>query len=141
MSDPLILLHIKLVHFPIALFVSALVLDVLSRIFHRDNLHTAAVVVYVGAAVFTPVVLGTGLFEKARLHLNHPVLAHHELCASITMWFALLSLPVLLILKKRSTAAFRAIFTLVLVVAAGTVVVTGYYGGSLVYEYGVGVSR
>jgi uncharacterized membrane protein len=139
MFEQLFPIHPKLVHFPIALFSTALILDILGRVFRKENLHEAAVVIYVIAAIFTPIVVWVGLWEQQRLHLNHPVLAQHKLYAFGTMWLSLISLPVLWLLKKAPRKVFRMVFTCLLLCIAVLVTVTGYFGGRMVYEYGAGV--
>jgi uncharacterized membrane protein len=139
--EQLIPIHPKLVHFPIALFSMALILDILSRVFRREKLHEAAVVIYVVGALFTPLVVWAGLWEQQRLNLHHPVLEQHKLYGFITMWLSLISLPVLWFLKRTSVKVFRIVFTCLLLCMATLVTVTGYFGGRMVYEYGAGVAQ
>jgi uncharacterized membrane protein len=141
MLDQLFPLHPKLVHFPIALFITAFALDILSWVLRKEDLHKAALVVYVSATLLTPLVVWSGLFEQERLHLRHPVLAQHKLYAFVTMWVSLASLPVLWFFKKASSKVFRMIFTSLLLCLALAVSITGYFGGRMVYEYGAGVSQ
>ena len=140
MFEQLMPLHPKVVHFPIALFSTALILDILGRVFRREKLHEAAVVIYVIAALSTPLVVWAGLWEQQRLHLHHPVLEKHKLYALWTMGAALISLPVLWFLKRSSFKVFRAVFTCLLLFLAIMVTCTGYWGGKMVYEYGAGVN-
>jgi uncharacterized membrane protein len=134
-------IHPKLVHFPIAFFITAFVLDILSWILDKEKLHESAVVMYVIAAFSTPIVVLAGLWEQWRLHLNHPVLAQHKLYAFATMWVSLVSLPVLWSLKKVSLRIFRIVFTCLLLCLSILVTTAGYWGGKMVYEYGAGVSQ
>ncbi len=133
-------LHPKLVHFPIALLTTAFLFEVLSRLFKKDLLSQAAILIYCFAAVFTPVVVYSGLLEQARLHLHHPVLTHHKTFALLTMWISLVSLPVLGLFNKIFPKAFRNFFLILLSILVVTVTITAYYGGEMVYEYSVGVS-
>ena len=64
------LLHPRVIHFPIALFIGAMGMEVLSLIFKKDNLHPTALHMYVLATVITPFVVLTGLQEAEHLHLN-----------------------------------------------------------------------
>jgi uncharacterized membrane protein len=139
MFEQLFPIHPKLVHFPIALFCAALILDILSRFFRKQNLHEATVAIYVMAALFTPMVVWAGLWEQQRLHLHHPVLEQHKLYGFITMWSSILSLPVLWCLGKRSLKIFRIVFTCLLIGLTILVITTGFLGGRMVYEYGAGV--
>ncbi len=141
MIEQLLPIHPKLVHFPIALFTTALILDILSRVFRREDLHKAAVVIYVAGALFTPAVVWAGLWEQQRLNLHHPVLEQHKLYGFITMWSSLASLPMLWFLKRTSFKFFRTAFTCLLLCMAILVTATGYFGGRMVYEYGAGVQN
>ena len=140
MLDFLIPLHPKLVHFPIALFMTALIFETLSRCFKKNLLSQAALLIYCFAAIFTPAVVYSGLSEQARLHLNHPVLTQHKNFALLTMWISLVSLPILWLLHKISERIFKNFFFILLVILSVTVSLAGFYGGKMVYEYSVGVS-
>lgn len=48
---------------------------------------------------------------------------------------------ILAIIKRRSKKAFRIVFLIFLILTTDLVSITGYYGGRLVYEYGVGVEE
>ncbi len=134
-------IHPKLVHFPIALFITALVLDILGRALRRENLHDAAVVIYITATLFTPIVVCSGLWEQQRLHLYHPVLTQHKLFAFMTLGVSWVSLPMLWFMKKKSVKVFRTGFTFFLLCMALLVTATGYWGGKMVFEYGAGVNQ
>ena len=135
------LLHPKVIHFPIALFIGAMGMEVLSLIFKKDNLHRTALHMYILATVITPFVVLTGLQEAEHLHLGHPVLTIHRNFALLTMWGSLFSLPILWLAKKKSTKVLRITFIIFLLMLAIFVSITGHNGGRMVYEYGVGVDQ
>ena len=141
MFDFLQPIHPKVVHFPIALFMTALGLDLASLIFKKENLHKTAMHIYVIAALMTPLVVRTGIWEEERAHLNHPVLDKHRLFALWTMWVSLISLPCLWFIKQKSQKFFRLFSIILLIAVAGLVTLAGHNGGRMVFEYGVGVSR
>ncbi len=134
-------IHPKLVHFPIALFITALGLDLASFIFKKEDFHKAAVYIYVIAALMTPLVVRTGLWEEEEFHLNHPVLTAHRTFALWTMWVSLMSLPVLWFIKQKSRKFFRVLFMVLLIGIAWLVTLTGHNGGRMVFEYGVGMEK
>lgn len=139
MIDQLIPIHPKLVHFPIALFLTALLFESLSLMTRKKTLHQSAITLYVWSALLLPLVVRSGIWEVERLHLSHPVLERHELFASWTMWVALISLPVLWFTQKEFHKFFRVLFFLLLLSLAVLVTYTAHLGGEMVYEYGVGV--
>ncbi len=141
MFDFLQPIHPKVVHFPIALFMTALGLDLASFIFKKESFHKSAWHIYVIAALITPLVVRTGLWEEERFNLSHPVLDQHRQFALWTMWVSLMSLPVLWFMKLKSQKFFRVFFIILLIAVAGLVTVTGHNGGRMVYEYGVGMEK
>lgn len=141
MLEQLMPLHPKLVHFPIALFVTALGFDLLSLMFRKEGLHKTAFNMYILAALITPLVVRTGMWESERLNLHHPVLDRHRMFALWTMWVSLMSLPVLWFFKKEIPRYFRILFILLLIGVVGVVTLAGHNGGRMVYEYGVGIEE
>ena len=145
------LLHPRVIHFPIALFIGAMGMEVLSLIFSaiggsalsgkKDNLHRTAFHMYILATVITPFIVLTGLQEAEHLHLNHPILTIHRNFALLTMWGSLVSLPILWLAKKKSEKVLRIVFIIFLLMLVGFVSITGHNGGRMVYEYGVGVDQ
>lgn len=135
------LVHPKMIHFPIALFIGAMGMEMLSRIFRKDRLHRTALDMYILATVITPLVVLSGLQEVEHLHLGHPVLTIHRNFGLLTMWTSLISLPVLWIINKQNPRIFRIVFLIFVLVIVALVTITGHNGGRMVYEYGVGVSQ
>ena len=152
------LLHPKMIHFPIALFIGAMGMEVLSLIFSaiggslpdrqagalggkKDNLHRTALHMYIFATVITPFVVLTGLQEADHLHLHHPVLTIHKNFALLTMWGSLGSLLLLWLAKKKGEKILRITFIIFLLILATFVSIVGYNGGRMVYEYGVGMEQ
>lgn len=134
-------LHPKLVHFPVALFMTALGLEVLSWISRKGFFHQCALCLYVLAALIAPLVVRTGLWEAEELHLNHPLLRQHQTFALWTMWTGLMSLPLLWFFFKGYSEIFRVFFIVCLLNSAALVTLAAHKGGKMVYEYGVGVEE
>lgn len=132
-------LHPKVVHFPIALFITAFGLEALNWITKKQFFHQCAVCLYVLAALMTPLIVRTGLWEAERLNLSHPLLDQHQRFALWTLWGSLMSLPVLWFLFKQYLKAFRVAFVACLIAVSVFVTLAGDKGGKMVYEYGVGV--
>ncbi len=141
MFEQLIPLHPKLVHFPIALFISALGFELVSLVLRKENFHKTAIYLFVVAALMSVVVVRSGIWEQARLNLNHPVLNEHRFYALWMMWLALAAIPILWILKKFFSKYFRPVFLVILLAVVTLVVLTAHEGGEMVYEYAVGVEK
>ncbi|MCQ9208487.1 MAG: hypothetical protein NG712_03825 [Omnitrophica bacterium] len=132
-------LHPIIVHFPIALLVSALGLEILSLIFKKENLHQAAWCNYILGALAAALAVLTALIEDETL--KHTVFYIHR---SLGYWTAAGSLSLLVglwLVKRKTQAVFRRAFLIVLVIVSCLTLATGYYGGRLVYEYGIGVEE
>ena len=138
MPELLAPIHPKLVHFPIALFISALLLEIISLIARKEDWHRCALILYTAAALLTPVVVRTGMWEVDRIRLSHPILTSHRLFALWTMWVSLMPLPVLYLLKRERPGWVIPLFVVLLLAVAVLVTFAGHYGGTMVYEYGVG---
>ena len=130
-----------LIHFPIALFIAALGFEVASVILRKEKLHQTAFSLYVLAALVSPVVVQTGLWEEDALRIHHPILEIHETFALLTMWGALASLPIFWLVKKKKPAFFRRVFIFFTLLIAATVTIAAYNGGKMVFEYGIGTEQ
>lgn len=134
-------LHPKLVHFPIALIVSAMGMQGLGFLLRKDFLSNGAWLMFILGVLSMPVVVWSGLSEADHLHLNHPVLTAHKQFAFAAIWISLAILPVLWIIRFKSQKAFQILFLIMLVIVASLLGLAAHQGGRMVYEYGVGVSQ
>lgn len=132
-------IHPKLVHFPIALVVSAMGMQALGVVFNKDHFRQGAWLMFVLAVLSMPVVVLSGLWEADRLHLSHPVLTLHKRFALIAMWLSIIALPIFWFI--RNNKMFPIIFFVFLITVSGLLAFTAHQGGRMVYEYGVGVSQ
>ncbi len=134
-------LHPMIIHFPIALFLMALALDILSFVTKKETFHQSALTLYVIAALLTPLVVRTGIWEATKIGLSHPLLDEHRTFALWTMWTSLMSLPLLWLIKKEAPKYFRILFLVFLISTAILVSIGADKGGRMVYEYGVGIEE
>lgn len=141
LTEVFIPLHPKVVHFPIALFITAFLFEILSLVSKKEALHKSALTIYMAATLLTPLVVATGLWEEKRLHLHHPLLERHELSGLLTMGISLISLPIIWFIKKRAALFFRTIFLMFLILITLSVTITAHLGGEMVYEYGIAVEK
>lgn len=132
-------LHPMLVHFPIALFTGAVLMEILAFISRKDQFHQTAVHMYLLAVVMTPLTAWAGSEEQEHLNLKHRILDIHKTFALSAMWGSLISLPFLYLVHKRTSERRHVLFLICFLVVAGLVAVAAYNGGRMVYEYGVGV--
>ena len=134
-------IHPKLVHFPIALAVSAMGMQGLGLFFKKDFLCKGAWLMFVLAVISMPVIVFSGLLEADRLHLHHPVLDAHKRFAFTAMWLSLVALPILWFIRTKHIRIFQIMFLVLLFVVSSLLGLAAHQGGRMVYEYGVGVSQ
>lgn len=134
-------IHPKLVHFPIALIVSAMGMQGLGCLLRKDFLRNGAWLMFILGVLSMSVVIWSGLWEADRLHLNHPVLTAHKQFAFAAMGVSLVAFPVLWVMRLKSFKMFQIIFLIVLIIVASLLGLAAHQGGRMVYEYGVGVSQ
>lgn len=134
-------IHPKLVHFPIALMISAMGMQALGCFLRKDFLCHAAWIVFVLGVLSMPVVVWSGLAEADRLHIKHPVLTAHKQFALAGMWVSLGALPVLWVMRFKRNKIFQIVFLVLLMIISSLLVLAAHQGGRMVYEYGVGVSQ
>jgi|GEM_PF-5505291 len=136
--DLLTLLHPKLVHFPIAFFFGAWFLDVVSLLSKKEPVYKAAVYVYIMAAFSSAAAVASGLWEADRLNVHHPLMYTHRNFAFAVLGVSWTGLILIYILGKQPQAA-RLVFTCACWLAAALVLAASYFGGEMVFGYGVGV--
>jgi uncharacterized membrane protein len=135
--------HPLFVHFPIALWASALLLELSARVAKSDALHrSACAVLTLGALAAIPTVLSGWSAESAvpEAGAAHDVKELHQtLMVTSSIFSAVLSTFALFVLPRRPTAALRAAFLLGLLILVGVMVAGADRGAQLVYHYGTSV--
>ena len=135
-------LHPMVVHFPVALFLSAFILEIASIFFRKETLHQTALNIYILAVAAVPFAVLTGLQEAEEWHLaNHKVFLQHRNFAFLTLGISLISFLIVVMRKKQLLGHRKKIFFIVLLILSMCVAITAFYGGQLVYEYGIGVEQ
>ncbi len=136
------LIHPMVVHFAIALFIIAVVLDLGGRMASSDALHRAAFTNLVFAALFAVATIAAGMLAEVRLLIAPDV--HHVLDTHKLLGFSAAAGIVVLLawrlayrgaLPARGARVYLAL-SLVVAAAIGT---AGYFGSELVYVHGLAV--
>ena len=125
--------HVAMVHFPIALFITAVVFDLIAQWAKRRGLATAAYYNLLGAAISTVPVLATGLlawrFQLEGQKLKGILLLHLVLAGVSTVmiwlvWWVHFR-------ARRRTVVLPSYRLVVELLAVAVVAVTGHLGGFL----------
>jgi len=69
------------------------------------------------------------------------MLTKHKTFGLLTMWLSWMSLIVLWFVNKKSPENLRNIFLIFVIIVNIALGFAGYYGGEMVYKYGVGISQ
>ncbi len=136
------LIHPKLVHFPIAFLLGALLFDFLGAIRKNEFYHRVAWMQIILAFVFAILAVGSGLL--AANNVPHNDLSHETMETHETLGYIITaSLLILFIWRWRLQGNFpqkgAALYWLVLLVGSGIMVYSSDLGGKMVYEFGVAV--
>ena len=133
--------HPLVVHFPIALLLTSVVLDVAALVFRRPVLHRPALwnltlgTMGAGAAVLT------GLrAEDVAKHSYEiwQVMELHKRLGFSTLILGLMSASWRLVKRDQLTPRARALTMLLAIAMSATLTWGAHLGGRLVYEFGVG---
>ncbi len=144
-------IHPIVVHFPIALFITGLVMDVIGHLFQKETAKKIGLVLVVLGAVGALAAMVTGNFAEEQVEdrlsrAGEHVLDRHEDLGKLTAYLLLIVAAIRALIAtgwlnrwRFVASAALAIYLIAGVIGLGTLTVTGYYGGELVYRYGAGV--
>lgn len=137
-------LHPMLVHFPIALFTTSVLFEVIGIWWNREGLRDGALwLLGLGLIGGVAAAIAGGMAEEAaeKAGIAESLIENHETMALITLGiFGVLFLWKAFLRNRLANHAVAAYF-FIAVIGLGTLAVTGHLGGDLVYEHGAGVSR
>ena len=133
--------HPLVVHFPIALLLTSVFLDVMALSVKRPSLHRVALwnlslgTLAAGLAVFTG--LRASAVAKHSFEIWE-VMELHERLGITTLILGLMAAAWRLATRDRLTTRARMLTLFLSLAMTGTLVAGAYLGGRLVYEFGVG---
>jgi uncharacterized membrane protein len=135
-------LHPVMVHFAIALFMIAVLLDVTAVVTSRRDFHRAAWLNLVVAAVAAVAAVASGMTAETGLkptHAAHQTLDLHKLLAFASLGGILLLFAWRYVLRGQFPQRGVVLYLAVSLASAGAIGGAGYYGGEMVYRHGAGV--
>ena len=139
-------IHPLVVHFPIAWWIAAVIVDLIALMLPRAAwAGTTASALYPAGAVSAVVAYLTGRQAAATVHtpgMAHPiVLEHWNWALATTLAFAAIALLRVWVRARRSQPQrwVRVAFAVAALAALAGLFATGERGARLVFEYGVGV--
>ncbi len=142
LPDPI---HPAIVHFPIALSLVAVLLDLVSRHRRGRGLESAggALMVLAALASVVAVLTGQAAHDEAVVPAAAAALvARHEEVGEIAMWLLLVvaAVRVGLAVKGWFRGAVAWLYLVIALAAAGAAGYNGYLGGKMVFDHGVGTA-
>jgi uncharacterized membrane protein len=142
LPDPL---HPAIIHFPIALSLVALLLELLARHPRARGLETSAGLLMVLAALgaVAAVLSGQAAHDEAVVPAAvAPLIAQHEELGELAMWSLLVVAAARLVLVWRGwfKGLVPWVYLAAAAAAAGAVGYNGYLGGKMVFEHGLGTA-
>lgn len=135
-------LHPVVVHFPIALLVSAALVYLASLVIKGRKLEQVAFGLHVGGLLMTVAAIFTGDYAEhstAMTHEMHEIIEDHEFLGMMSAYgFGILA--VWAFLRSRSTLLLERIGFVVAFVGVTVMLgIAAHKGGTVVYEYGAGI--
>ena len=135
--------HPLIVHFPIALTLTALALELAALMFRRPSLHRISLWNLSLGTLAAGVAVLTGLqAEDVAKHSFEiwKVMGLHERLGITTLLLGLMATGLRLFKRDRLTPRLRALAAALMLLMACSLTFGAYLGGRLVYEFGVGGS-
>ncbi len=137
-------LHPKVVHFPVALFITYIVLEATGVIFKKEFfLKAAHLILLLGViGAFFAVLTGNQAFSNYEqwTDASKALFLEHQNFANLSVWYftALLVARTYFVLKKKFSLRLKYIILIASLFGGYLVYQTAEHGGELVYKYGVG---
>ena len=136
-------IHPMVVHFPIALLIASVVFDFLATRWRHKSFQDAGLYTLIAGLFGAVVAVGTGaMAEEAVEDMGIPesVLEMHEVLGYATLLFFLGLLALRLLMRWKLLKEMPALYLTMGLVGIVILVMAGYVGGGLVYDFGAGVN-
>jgi len=138
-------LHPVIVHFPIAMLTLYSVFEIIS-LFYREKNFQVILLLFLGTAVLSglaAVLTGNQAAQLCGNLLNAEqknIINAHETFASAALFYYsfLFFVKLYLVNKKKFEGGIKYIYLSMIIIGNIFIYLTGYYGGRLVFEYGIG---
>ncbi len=132
-------LHPMLVHFPVAILMIGFIAVLAAMFFKKEACLSVAgfYLLIIGALSALAAYLTGQYFTSEMTGGAGEIKELHELFASITMWTALANAGFWIFLKyaKKENTSLKWIVLALYAISAISVSITGFYGGTLVYNF------
>lgn len=132
-------IHPMLIHFPIALFLTAIAFELFSFVRKNESFENMASKLFILSAIAFIAAAVTGLFaENSVPHSEqaHAIMQNHKLFQLIATGISVL-IAVIVFFSKKSLRILKLILAIICV---GFMTYGSYLGGELVYRFGIGTS-
>jgi uncharacterized membrane protein len=140
-------LHPLAVHFPIALLIVYSLFEISALFYKKADLDKVAIILMAFAlfSALAAVITGNQAWEAAKDIVNtvqRDAIEKHEFFATATLFFysALFFVKLYLINKRKFAGRVKYTYLAMIFIGNIFIYLTGYYGGRLVFEYGIGTS-
>jgi uncharacterized membrane protein len=134
-------IHPLVVHFPIALLMSAALFYALAWVFRKDTITVTAFFLLILGTLSACVAAGTGLYAEEGVMVSFSVrehlLEHHEQLMLATTGLSII-LTVWAVIARPFPKKKRGIFIFLIVIMLGIMTWGADYGARMVYDYNAG---
>ncbi len=136
------LFHPMIVHFTIALFLFTVLLDILGLILKKDSFHVASWYSLIASGIAVIFTVIAGLIAESMVNASpaaQDIIEIHEKIGFSILTIILSLVIWRIVLKGKMPVKGRTLFLVISVIGVIIITIGGYFGGELVYTYGVAV--